>query len=88
MNRWVKSLAMYSDKWDQPWDMHIAAFEMFQTQTDVTCILTVGWSVIAVKLKVNSQGPQKLSSHRSNKKFNHQGSKENLKPTMKYYKFI
>ena len=47
-------------------------------QGGVTYILTVGRSVTGVKLKVNGQGLQKLSSHRSNKKLHGQETKRKL----------
>ena len=47
-------------------------------QGGVTYILTVGRSAIGVKLKVNGQGLQKLSSHRSNKKLHGQETERKL----------
>ena len=47
-------------------------------QGGVTYILTVGRSATGVKLKVNGQGLQKLSSHRSNKKLHGQETKRKL----------
>ena len=44
-------------------------------QGGVTYILTVGRPAIGVKFKVNGQGLQKLSSHRSNKKLHGQETK-------------
>ena len=51
---------------------------VFVSQGGVTYILTVGRSATGVKLKVNSQGLQKLSSHRSNKKLHDQETKRKL----------
>ena len=47
-------------------------------QGGVTYILTVGRSATGVKLKVNGQGLQKLSGHRSNKKLHGQETKRKL----------
>ena len=47
-------------------------------QGGVTYILTVGRSATGVKLKVNGQGLQKLSSHRSNKKLHGQETERKL----------
>ena len=47
-------------------------------QGGVTHILTVGRSATGVKLKVNGQGLQKLSGHRSSKKLHGQETKRKL----------
>ena len=47
----------------------------FVIQGGVTYILTVERSATGVKLKINGQGLQKLSSHRSNKKLHGQETK-------------
>ena len=47
-------------------------------QGGVTHILTVGRSATGVKLKVNGQGLQNLSGHRSSKKLHGQETKRKL----------